>query len=288
MSMEKQGIIVGISGSGTTMKAFYEATQDGRLSKTEIVGVFSTNPNTTGLDFAKNFKTLDSEKDLLVLDHRLSTYGKDTINFIEARKDRFKLFCQYGLEPFTPEIVIDYLEAEGKKGINQHGGALNPDKYDFGGFGMSCSERFNAARIMFVRETGRNYYQYPVSQVLEKEYDKGLVYRRGRVPILKTDWVEDLKERVKVAEWDVQIDTLRDFEKGIETTASPMKDLVRYWEQPLLELVKGIARRLYDKDGNEIQSPKFESLITPESNYSIYDVRRLVGSLYPKKPVLVI
>lgn len=282
-STEKQGIIIGISGGGTTMRAVYAATRDGRLPRTEIVGVFSINPDVPGLKIARTFKTLDSEKDVIVLDPKLPTYGEDIVEFFKGRRKRFNIFYQNGLEPFTPEIVIDYLEMANKKGINQHAGAVNPDLFDFGGKFMSCTERIQAARIMFVRETGRNYYQFPVSQVLDKEYDKGLVYRRGKVPISRTDWVEDVIQRVKKEEWDIQIETLRDFEDGTVEIQSPIDDLVRLHERPLLELVKDISRRLYDKDGNEIRNPNFESLISKESSYSIYDIKRLVGSLYPKK-----
>ncbi len=282
-NLEKQGIIVGISGGGSTMQAVYEATQSGRLSRTKIVGVFVTDPESSGIDKARKFKTLNPKKDVVVIDPSDGKYGERIVDFFEARKDRFDVFCQYGLTPFTPGIVIDWLEQNGKLGINQHGGAVNPDKYDFGGKGMSCPEIFHAARLMFVRETMRNYKQWVVSQRLGRDYDSGKVLKRRSVPIYSSDRVEDLKQRCIDEEHHVQIETLLTSESKNLHDMPPIENLVLESERAVLSLAKGIAVRLYDKHGAEILNPDFSELIENKNVETMHQIRRMVGSLYPRR-----
>lgn len=281
---EKQGIIIGISGGGSTMRAVYAATQDGRLPKTQVVGVFASNPSAGGIEIAKTFKGLDPLSDVVVIDSAQPDYGQRVVDFFQGRRDGFRLYCQYGLTPHTPNLVIDWLENNGKIGINQHGGAVNPDEYDFGGKGMGCPERFHAARLMFVRATDyRDPWQMVVSQTLGRSYDEGVVFRRGMVPILEADSVTDLKQRAIGTEWDVQIQTLRDFEDGKVEHQPPIPDLVRVEERPLLQLVKGIAVKLYTIEGELRSNPDFESLIPPDKPEVRDQVDYLVGLLKPSK-----
>src|SRR5258708_2553728 len=118
--MKKQRIVVGISGRGSTMQAVYNATQDGRLANSEIVGVFSTNPDALGLQIAKKFKTLNPQTDLIVLDHKDSDYGSKIIELLD--RTRATILCQFGLSSLTPTSVLDWMELHHIAGINQHGG----------------------------------------------------------------------------------------------------------------------------------------------------------------------
>lgn len=280
--VEKQGIIVGISGGGSTMQAVYEATQNLQLSRTRIVGVFSSDPEALGIDKARQFSTLTPD-DVVVINPKDGNYGERIIDFFEKRRDHFDVFCQYGLTPFTPEAVIDWLEQNKKSGINQHGAAVNPDEYDFGGYGMSCPERFHSARLMFIRETNRNPFQWVTAQLLGKGFDSGKVIGRSRVDIFPSDWVSDLKVRAARAEWAVQIKALKDFENGNVRVLDPIYDLVRTKERGILELAKKISIRLYDKHGHERLNPDFSNLTDSKNRDTIYQVRRMVGHLYPKR-----
>lgn len=275
---EKQGIIIGISGSGSTMREVYKATQSGRLPKTRIVGVFSSNPDAKGLEYARSFDELDPENDVVVIDARdKKSYGSQVTDFLIAHKG-FRTYCQFGLTPYTPEEVIDYLTEENIQTVNQHGGAVNPDEWDFGGPGMSCPARFHSARIMFVRETGRNSYQWVISQRVGKNFDSGLVYRRGSVPILPGDSVKDLQGRALLIEWETQILALRDFERGNIRTQPPIPELVRVEERPLLNLVKQISVALFDKEGDQRMAPDLGE-VAQKCGVSLDYVKKLVAHL---------
>ncbi len=277
-------IIIGISGSGSTMVAAREAmwaqTEYGYIPKTRLVGVFSPNPLASGLVKARQFKELDPQKDVQVIqkakDHstlQQQRYGERMIGFFENHP--FDIFCQYGLSDWTPPNVIDWLQNFGKFGINQHGACVNPDNYDFGGQWMSCPQRFHATRLMFVRETGRNFWQDPVAQRIAKTYDGGRVLRRGRVVIAPSDTVEGLQDRAIKEERKVQIATLSDFENNTVCEQSPYDDLVRVEERKLLRTVKQVARRLYTAEGELIEVPKLaiikidDDLVTEEYAYHL-------------------
>lgn len=47
-------VVVCVSGGGTNLQAIIDAVADGKITNTEIVGVFSNNPNAYALERAKN------------------------------------------------------------------------------------------------------------------------------------------------------------------------------------------------------------------------------------------
>jgi len=204
-----------ISGGGTTMAAILEACMPGGLlhGRIQPVLVASSNKEAGGLTKVKN-AGMEWLKNLFVCDPRSFSSRENFGLALLELLDRFKpdIIGQYGWLPKTPSNVV---EAYQGRIINQHPGPLDPGRPDFGGQGM-YGRRVHCARLLYVRlSAGRSPEQLAIEQFTEavshlvtEEYDKGDVINCQRVPILPTDDVISLQERVLPVEHHVQIQTL--------------------------------------------------------------------------------
>lgn len=281
MVENKLRLVALISGGGSTMFTIGQATKEhtkyGYLPRTELVGVISSNPQAKGLERAKQLGL--SEDQIFCIN--LNSYPSPEV-YGEALLSAFKqlkpdVIGQYGYEPLTPKNAIEgYDQAVW---INQHPGPIDPSNYDFGGRGMSCATRVHAARLMFVRETQRNFWTDVVSQRVGVGFDSGRVFRRGHVPIYPCDTVQTLADRAIKVEWQVQINTLKDIEEGTLKEQPPYRDLILPGERMLLHLVKQIAIRTYDRRGEQILNPRYCDLLGPVGERASWEITRLLSHL---------
>jgi len=247
MAVENKQQLVGlVSGSASTLGEIFDATKDGRLPRTELALVISSNPNAGSYERFKKKNGFDMDR-FVVIDPdnypSLEAYGDEVLRRSwEAGPD---IVGQYGHTPMTPGHVIVDFGNNNVDMINQHPGPVDPSLWDFGGEGMSSAPRVHAARLIFVRETGRNYWTDVIAQRVGVRFDGGKVLKRGRVEILPTDTVDDLQERAIVVERQIQIETLRDYEEGKVEELPPYDDLVEPGERLLLQTIKRLVRRLY-------------------------------------------
>src|SRR5437588_342377 len=79
--------------------------------------------------------------------------------------------------------------------INQHPGPLDPGRPDFGGKGM-FGRRVHAARLLFVNQTGHDFWTEATSQRVAENFNEGPVLNRKQLNILPDDTVETLAARL--------------------------------------------------------------------------------------------
>ncbi len=214
----KERLATLISGGGTTMREIVKACQSGEIP-IDIACVISSNPTADGIERARRLGIPD--KDIIVVDPNdskgadkkvdLEDFGLRILK--ELRKRGVTVVTQNGWLPLTPQHVID----EYKDTIfNQHPGPVP----EFGGQGM-YGRRVHAARLLFVRETKRDYWTEAIAQRVHENFDQGVVVKSARVDILTEDTVDDLQQRVLTVEHQVQINLLKDVAgRNIKETAT--------------------------------------------------------------------
>ncbi len=235
-----------ISGGGSTMEQIIRATKEGGvLSDVTVALVVASRPNAGGVE--KAIRGGIATKDVIVRDPKgpLMTPGLfEELLLMEFRDRGIDAFGQHGWMPKTPSNVI---EAYPRRGINQHPGALDPGRPDFGGEGM-YGTRVHAATLLFARMAGRrNFCTEATAQFVDTEFDKGAVVARERVPLEKGDDPTSLQSRVLSVEHRLQIATIH-----------------------------GLA------DGTLQESVRPEPLIRPEEHHLLWEAKRIAGMLYPK------
>jgi phosphoribosylglycinamide formyltransferase-1 len=166
-------------------------------------------------------------------------YGEELLRI--AKRCGADLWGQYGFIPQTPANVI---EAFAGMTINQHAGPIRPGRPDFG---KLHGRRTHHARLLFVRETGRNFWTECVAQRVTVAFDEGAVLGYDRMPIEKSDDPESLAARLLLLEHEVQIKTLQAFSENRVQEIQFDDDLVRDDEVPRLEEIKRISRLVYPK-----------------------------------------
>ncbi len=197
-----------ISGGGTTAAAVIsECRSGGRLEGVTPVLVIASRPDAGGIQKALDLGV--APEDVIVIDPKKfptpGTFGSAIVSECEKRGVEF--VGQYGWMVKTPANVIARY-----KGwmTNQHPGPLDVGRPDFGGIGM-YGMRVHAARLLFVRETGHDFWSEATAQRVEEEFDKGVVVKRAQVPIMQGDTPETLAARMLPVEHMVQIETVLDF-----------------------------------------------------------------------------
>ena len=78
-------------------------------------------------------------------------------------------------------------------------------------------------------------------------FDEGKVVKRKQVPIFQNDTAETLQARVLPVEYEVQIETLRDFANGTVSEFNRETPLVLSDEESILEECKQLAIKIYPK-----------------------------------------
>lgn len=227
-----------ISGGGTTMQEIVKACQSGEITM-DVSCVISSNPNANGIEKARNLGI-----DIVVIDPGKFRGGDgkvDQDSFGSAILRELKLrgttvVTQNGWLPLTPKSVI---EEYSNTIFNQHPGPVP----EFGGKGM-YGRRVHAARLLFARETKRDFWTEVIAQRVHVNYDEGALVGSNRVDIFPNDTVEDLQQRALPAEHRVQIEFLKKLAHG-NIKELPRTHLIHPGEESLLDSVKRTARLLY-------------------------------------------
>jgi len=234
-----------ISGGGTTMEAIIEACQNGILKNKVIPAlVIASKENSDGIKKARNLGI--SNENILVINPKkfdnTEKFGEKIIK--ECQKREVDFIGQYGWLVKTPENVIN---AFPDMIINQHPGPLDPNcNGDFGGIGM-YGMRVHQTRLEFVRRTNRDYWTEATAHRVIANFDEGKIVKRKQIPIFRDDTAEILQKRVLPEEYEVQIETLRDFADGNVTEFNRSEPLVQKGEENILEECKKIAIEKYPK-----------------------------------------
>lgn len=233
-----------ISGGGTTAARIIAECRPGRRLDGMIPAlVITSRPDALGIQ-----RVIDagmSPENVVMLERSKfptpGTFGSAIISECEKRGVEF--VGQYGWMVKTPANVI--VRYKGMM-VNQHPGPLDIGREDFGGAGM-YGMRVHAARLLFVRETGHDFWSEATSQRVEEEFDKGVVLRTHQVPIMQGDTPEMLAARMLPFEHEVQIETLADFlHKKVREMHREMP-LIQSDEIEILEKCKKEAIELYPK-----------------------------------------
>jgi len=231
-----------ISGGGTTMEQIIIACQRGLLrGLVEPSLVISSRYDAGGITKALLLGL--SSADVIVLPRRdfpdQLAWGEAI--FDACRHRGIDIVGQYGWLPFTPANVIN---AFPDAMINQHPGPLDPGRQDFGGKGM-IGRAVHAARLLFVREVGRDFWTEATAQRVAKEYDKGAVLAALTVDINKDDDPISLQQRVLPKEHTLQVEVLRQFATGTIHEVVRAEPLVKLGEEEILERAKQAAALLF-------------------------------------------
>ncbi|MDO8617291.1 MAG: formyltransferase family protein [Candidatus Uhrbacteria bacterium] len=237
-----------ISGGGTTMEQIILACQSGSLKgKIEPALVIASRANAGGIKKALNVGIARDR--ILIIDPKrcASPEGFGISLWAVCRLEEIDFIGQYGWMPLTPQNVIDTYAS---RMINQHPGPLDPGHPDFGGKGM-YGRRVHAARLLFVRQTGRDFWTEATAQRVDAKFDRGAVIKTERVPIEPDDDVAALQQRVMAAEHRVQIAVLEDAADGRSPPAGGEmvreERLVRFGEEGILAECKQTAVWLFPR-----------------------------------------
>jgi phosphoribosylglycinamide formyltransferase 1 len=232
-----------ISGGGTTMQRVIQACQSGQLAHAEVVCVIASRPDAGGLD--KALAQGLSPADVMVRRPRAyasaDQFGEALLQEFTSRGVDF--IAQLGWLPLTPAVVV---EAYPTMMGNQHPGPLRPDHRDFGGPGM-YGRRVHAARLSFIRQTGRNYWTEVVCHRVVPAVDCGAITKLRRVEVNPDDDTAALQQRALPVEHEVQIEALDDYSQNRVQELRPIDNLVLPGEEPILDLAKKSAIHLWPK-----------------------------------------
>lgn len=229
-------IAVGADGSGTTLQTIINACKgsftafygkDGRRIEldAQVVLVFGNNPDAFALKRAKNCKILTIVRQK----------GQNLIELLDPAV--IDLVCLAGyLTKVQPEVI----EAFSGRILNSHPGPLP----EFGGKGM-YGLRVHAARLEFIRRTGRHWWTCATIHLVDPIYDHGPVVKEKWIPIRKSDTPESLQERLLPWEHLLYVSAIRDFIAGRLKPLPRRHLLVRPAERKILEGVKKWAINKY-------------------------------------------
>lgn len=225
------------------MQEIIRATQSGEVSM-DVGVVIASASDVGGIKKARDLG-LEEGKNIVVVnpdnfrgdDGKVDRdgFGKELNRVLQQHG--VTVVTQNGWLPLTPHNVIERFP---ETIFNQHPGPVP----EFGGKGM-YGKRVHAARLLFVRETKRDFWTTAIAQRVDVNFDQGAVVKSAQVPILPEDTVDDLQQRVLPVEHRVQISLLRDVAAGNVRVVSDREMLVRPGEEQILSQVKKTARMLY-------------------------------------------
>ena len=238
----KQRLASLVSGSGTTMQAIIKACKSGEVQM-DIACVIASSSTAGGIEKAKRLGI--PGRDIIIInpeDFRRENkrVDQDAFGFAilqELRKRGVSVVTQNGWMPLTPINVIDQFS---DAIFNQHPGPVP----EFGGEGM-YGRRVHAARLLFVRETKRDYWTQAIVQRVHQDFDQGEVVKSEQVDIFPDDTVDDLAQRVLSIEHQAQIELLRDVVNGNVKEVTGKEKLVHPGEEKILYQAKRAAELLY-------------------------------------------
>lgn len=177
--MEKLGLAVFISGSGSNLQALIDACKSPEYPA-QIKLVISNRPDAYGLERAKN----EAIK-AICIDHKKYKTRAEFENALseELSKHKIDLICLAG---FMRILTADFINKWPNKIINTHP-ALLPK---FGGEGMYGEHVHRAVLKAKEKESGASIH------FVIPEVDKGQLIAQGTVPVLENDTIESLSARV--------------------------------------------------------------------------------------------
>jgi phosphoribosylglycinamide formyltransferase-1 len=219
------------------MAAILQAIRTEEVPNAHSALVIASKPGIGAIQKAKEAGV--DEKDIMVIPPESCSFPEFGEKILHACRERGVDFIgQYGWLPRTPPFVID--EYEGRM-VNQHPGPLNPELpgYDFGGQGM-YGLRVSAARLYFVKKTGRQLYTEATAQRVHRNFDQGEVLGVEQVVVHpESDTPEALHRRVLPAEHRLHIAVVKQFAEGRERgLVRPAYYFVRPEEKTLLDQCK--------------------------------------------------
>ena len=241
MKITKLRIGLLISGGGTTAQAIMQACQSGRLKHVVPACVIASRPDAGGI-----VKAQEAGIETVVVDRRACNSREEFGDHLLHACKPFDLDVvgQYGFIPLTPPAFIEYYAG---RIVNQHPAPLDTGFPDFGGKGM-YGRAAHAARLYFVRATERAFWTEATAHHVTKELDEGSVIHTRTVPILPTDSVFDLQQRVLPVEHQVQIEAIELFAQGgILPTVKRQERLILPGEENMLALAKQAACYLFPR-----------------------------------------
>jgi len=228
------------------MEQILKACKSGEIPL-DVACVISSTPTAGGIEKAKKLEIPD--KDIIVIDpdefrgadKKVDQEGFGNEILKNLRERGVTIVTQNGWMPLTPQHVIaEYSDTI----FNQHPGPVP----EFGGRGMH-GKRVHAARLLFVRETRRDFWTEAVAQRVHKDFDMGAVVKSERVDILSEDTVDGLQARVLPIEHKVQIALLQDVARGNVRKVAGRATLIKPGEEAILFQAKKAARLLYPQQG---------------------------------------
>ncbi len=193
-------VAVCVSGGGTNLQAIIDAVQNGVITNTEIVGVFSNNPNAYALERAKNAgiqAVSCSPKEYATRDE----FNKAFLNQMDAWKP--DLIVLAGFLVIIPPALIKKYE---NKIINIHP-SLIPSFCGTGFYGLKVHEE---ALKRGVKVTGATVH------FVDEGTDTGRIINQKAVYIEEGDTPEVLQRRVmEQAEWVILPKAINDIANHI-------------------------------------------------------------------------
>lgn len=193
-------VAVCVSGGGTNLQAIIDAVQNGVITNTEIVGVFSNNPNAYALERAKNAgiqAVSCSPKEYATRDE----FNKAFLNQMDAWNP--DLIVLAGFLVIIPPALIKKYE---NKIINIHP-SLIPSFCGTGFYGLKVHEE---ALKRGVKVTGATVHY------VDEGTDTGRIINQKAVYIEESDTPEVLQRRVmEQAEWVILPKAINDIANHI-------------------------------------------------------------------------
>lgn len=193
-------VAVCVSGGGTNLQAIIDAVQNGVITNTEIVGVFSNNPNAYALERAKNAgiqAVSCSPKEYATRDE----FNKAFLNQMDAWNP--DLIVLAGFLVIIPPALIKKYE---NKIINIHP-SLIPSFCGTGFYGLKVHEE---ALKRGVKVTGATVH------FVDEGTDTGRIINQKAVYIEEGDTPEVLQRRVmEQAEWVILPKAINDIANHI-------------------------------------------------------------------------
>ncbi len=230
-----------VSGGGSTMQAVFEAIKSGELPGVEVGLVIASKPTAGAIQKALASGLLES-KVVVLRPKSFATeqiFGEEIIRHcMEAGID---VVCQHGWLPHTPKVVIARYAG---RITNQHPGALDPGRPDFGGKYMHGLAVHYAQR-KFAELTDGNWFTEATAQFVHPVYDRGEVIARQRMEFDADDTTETIAARLLPIEHRLQIEMLRNLRDDAVQILEREVPLVNPKFIPQLEEAKRLAHEKY-------------------------------------------
>lgn len=218
----KYTLAIGVSGTGTTFEAIYQAIKSGQIVL-DLALVFADR-ECLGLERAKKFglKTILRQP----LESIADFHKRVIAELNKLGVDVVTLAGYLRLFPITNEDSFLVL--------NSHPAATP----EFGGTGF-WGIRVHDAVLKFARATNfRHPYTYSTIHIATAEYDMGQPIGQKKLELLKADTPETLAQRLLPIEHQNYTEVLKRFSEGVVEYQNSPKDLVLANEQPILRKIR--------------------------------------------------